>query len=156
MKKVALFFLCFFLLFLSCLSTSNAASRYLDQIEKNNRKEINYYVKNSTVFLGQKDFNLTNKDTKADQKVTVIAVKYVTVRDHFFKTANYDTYLLDEKTGEILDPENFISSDTYDEFIKQHKNDGENDFRWKNELIVLVLVMITIIIIPIITSKLNE
>ncbi|WP_088012755.1 hypothetical protein [Gottfriedia acidiceleris] len=156
MKRVAFCIFCFFLLFLSNVSTSNAASGYLDQIDKNNSKEVHYYVKKSTVIVEQKEFSLTNRDTNTDENVVAIAVKYDTVRDHFFKTANYDTYLLDEKTGEILDPGKFVSSKIYDEFINQHKNDRENDFRWKNSLIVLALIFITIIIIPIFASKLNE
>ncbi|MFB7139387.1 hypothetical protein ACFCYN_07030 [Gottfriedia sp. NPDC056225] len=144
------------MLFLSSVSTSNAASRYLDQIEKQNRKEVNYYVKNSTSIVEQKELNVTIKGQTTDEKAMAIAVKYNTVRDDFFKTANYNTFLLDEKTGEILNSSNLVSSKSFDEFTKKHINDGDNDFRWKNELIVLLLVFITIIFIPIFASKLNE
>ncbi|MFF2879277.1 hypothetical protein ACFVR2_23585 [Gottfriedia sp. NPDC057991] len=156
MKRIAFCIVCFILLFLSNVSTSNATSRYLDQIDKSNRKEVHYYVKKSTEIVDQKEFSLTNKEKNANENVVAIAVKYDTVRDRFFKTVNYDTYLLDEQTGEIVDPGKFVSSKIYDEFINQHKNDGENDFRWKNSLIVLALIFITIIIIPIFASKLND
>ncbi|PGL67873.1 hypothetical protein [Bacillus sp. AFS055030] len=156
MKRVAFCIFSFFLLFLSNVSTSNATSRYLDQIDKHNRNEVHYYVKKSTVIVEQKEFSLINKEKNTNESVVAIAAKYDTVRDRFFKTANYDTYLLDEQTGEILDPGNFVSSKIYDEFINQHKNDGENDFRWKNSLIVLALIFITVVIIPLLTSKLND
>ncbi|XZF77481.1 hypothetical protein ACSBO6_08010 [Bacillus sp. AL-1R] len=156
MKRVAFCIFSFFLLFLSNVSTSNATSRYLDQIDKHNRNEVHYYVKKSTVIVEQKEFSLINKEKNTNESVVAIAAKYDTVRDRFFKTANYDTYLLDEQTGEILDPGNFVSSKIYDEFINQHTNDGENDFRWKNSLIVLALIFITVVIIPLLTSKLND
>ena len=226
MKKIkfGLFTLLVLFLFSSPLNSA-ASSKYIDLIEKHNRKEVHYYEKNSIEIVDQKELTLTaetkviddhlfiQKQTefekqqakwyksklatelktantteeidliiaklneqltantenfklqnsnlskevinKEEKKVIVLAVKYNTVRDKFFKTANHEIFLLDVNSLEILDSQKFVLTKEYNDFVEKHKNDEKSDFQEKNGIIVLILIGLTIVF-PIFWHKFNE